>query len=208
MKREDELNRTKSFDPQNSLPTKFQKDFIEILIESYQEKEKEDNKFSKFFNAGFKSGKKKFNDIKNKTDEIRNKTEKIINSAANATPNASLSLTNPINKSVRKKAISHVKADLFSTKEVNPNSLEIRRSSNSSESSTSEISNDEKLKETIRQFSKASDSVYNSLNQELNNMAKIDLVYVNSRVSMDLANEPEIIYAGKLNFFNFDFILS
>lgn len=188
MKREDEFNRNNnSFDPSNPIqPRQFQKDFIEILFEPYQE-EKEENKFSKLINAGIKSSKKKFTDIKNKTEENVSSMKKILNSATN-TPNTALSLANPINKlqsSVRKQS-SNIKADLFNSK--NSQRLEGHRSSSSSESGASEISNDEKLKETIRQFTKTSDSVYSTLDKELDNLSK----EVDTRVSMDLTNDPDI----------------
>lgn len=204
MKREDEFYRNNnSFDPLNPIPPKqFPKDFIEILFEPYQE-EKEENKFSKLINAGIKSSKKKFADIKNKTEENVSTMKKILNSAAN-TPNTTLSLANPMNKfqSSVKKQSTNVKADLFNAKS-SKQSLEGHRSSSSSESGASEASNDEKLKETIRHFSKTSDLLYHDLDKELDNLSR----EVDTRVSMDLTSDPDIKkYIG--NSFNNPFYIN
>lgn len=209
LKAEDEFNKSNmstNMDPSNMNPSKqFQKDFIESLFEQYS---LDNSKFQQIL----KSSKKKFDAFKNKTKDNVSIMKKLLNQAS-ATP-IQANLTNPINKlqaSVKRDSVKHsslkepkeIKADLFDTKN---DRMYNRRSSTSSGSSSGSI-NDEKLKESIRQFAIASDSInltldknLDELSQELelrmrskneNNQTESNTQAYN-RVTIDLTNDPDI----------------
>lgn len=147
--------------------------------------------------------------------------KKLLNQAAATTPiQQQAGLANPMKTSIiRKDSIEHstlqepaqstrsIKADLFNTKKDRAYS---GRLSTSSESSADSMSNEEKLKEAIRAFTNASDSVNMTLDKDLDELSKqVDLAIepLNdqasfraqidgekgySRVDIDLTNDPDI----------------
>lgn len=188
----------------------FQKDFIETLFEQY-------NFDHSKLNQILKSSKKKI-------DAFRNKAKKAFHQAAGSnTPTALNSMYNANfnsenRSSIKKSSFKNsdqklesktVKADLFDVKNIQGYNT---RSSISSNSSQDSIPTEEKYKEAIREFTRASDNINSALDRDLdklsrelsieageNNPAMVD-TQAYKRVTIDLANDPDIKkYLGKLS---------